>query len=293
MNIKDLAYYRKLIETRSYTKTANFFNLSQPSISAAVKRLSDEFNTQLVIHKTPRGRFIVTAAGKTLYDRSIEILNLFEVTKNEVAEANYPKLRLGVSPVVGKVYLAELLKQLNKENLDRNIEITEAGSNDLSFKLEDGKIDIGLINSLSPINNNQFKSKLLRKNSVKLIVSQDNPLAKLDSIDFSELKKQKFITMSHGFIHRVIYDRYCQIAQIHPTLAYVTDNISILLELVRKNLGIALVTELAPKGEVGIKAIDIKGVPEINTYTFIQLRNDVHLTNIQQKVLTLIQKIKV
>lgn len=95
MNIKDLEYYQKLVATHSYTKTAEFFNLSQPSISAAVKRLSKEFRTTLITQKTPRGRFIVTPAGKILYDRSSEILNLFEMTKNEVAEANYPQLRGG------------------------------------------------------------------------------------------------------------------------------------------------------------------------------------------------------
>lgn len=288
MSIKDLAYYQKLIETRSYTQTAKFFKLSQPSISAAVKRLSEEFGAQLIIQKTPRGRFIVTPAGKILYDRSIEILNLLETTKNEVAEANYPKLRVGVSPIVGKIYLAKILTELN-----HNIEITEAGSNDLSYKLENGEIDIALINSLSPINNNHYQSKLLHTNSVKLIVSKQHPLARFDSIDFSNLKEQKFITMNHGFIHRVLFDRYCQVAQTHPPVAYETDNISILLELVKENLGIALVTELSPQGENGIKTINITGVPTLNTYTFIQLRNDVHLTTIQQKILNIINRIKI
>lgn len=293
MSIKDLAYYQKLIETRSYTKTAKFFKLSQPSISAAVKRLSEEFGAQLIIQKTPRGRFIVTPAGKILYDRSIEILNLLETTKNEVAEANYPKLRVGVSPIVGKIYLAKILTELSKEKLNHNIEITEAGFNDLSYKLEKGEIDIALINSLSPINNNHYQSKLLRSNSIKLIVSKQHPLTRFDSIDFSNLKDQKFITMNHGFIHRVLFDLYCQVAQIHPPVAYETDNISILLELVKENLGIALVIELSPKGENGIKTINITGVPTLNTYTFIQLRNDVHLTTIQQKILNIINRIKI
>jgi len=231
----------------------------------------------------------MTPAGKILYDRSSEILNLFEMTKNEVAEANYPQSRVGVSPIVGKVYLAKILTELDQENLNHNIEITEAGSNDLSAKLENGAIDIALLNS---INNNHYQSKLLRTNSVKLIVSQQHTLAKLDSIDFSALKKQKFIIMNHGFIHRVLFDRYCQVAQIHPPVAYETDNISILLELVKENFGIAVVTELAPKGEAEIKTIDITGVPTINTYTFIQLRNDVHLTAIQQKILGIINKIE-
>lgn len=88
------------------------------------------------------------------------------MTKNEVAEANYPQLRVGVSPIVGKVYLAKILTELDQENLNHNIEITEAGSNDLSAKLENGAIDIALLNSLSPINNNHYQSKLLRTNSV-------------------------------------------------------------------------------------------------------------------------------
>ena len=65
MNIKDLEYYQKLVATHSYTKTAEFFNLSQPSISAAVKRLSKEFRTTLITQKTPRGRFSATAAVKS------------------------------------------------------------------------------------------------------------------------------------------------------------------------------------------------------------------------------------
>ena len=69
--------------------------------------------------------------------------------------------------------------------------------------------------------------------------------------------------MNHGFIHRVLFDRYYQVAQIHPPVAYETDNISILLELVKENLGIAVVTELPPKGEAGIKTIDITGVPTL------------------------------
>ena len=40
------------------------------------------------------------------------------MTKNEVAEANYPQLRGGVSPIVGKVYLAKILTELDQENLN-------------------------------------------------------------------------------------------------------------------------------------------------------------------------------
>lgn len=48
MNNQDLMYFCKLIETGSYTKTATFFNVTQPTISAAVKRLAKHFKDPLV-----------------------------------------------------------------------------------------------------------------------------------------------------------------------------------------------------------------------------------------------------
>lgn len=162
MNIKDLEYYQKLVATHSYTKTAEFFNLSQPSISAAVKRLSKEFRT----------------LRKRREEDSLrpQQWNLESIWNDEKwgSWGNLSTVAWGVSPIVGKVYLAKILTELDQENLNHNIEITEAGSNDLSAKLKNGEIDIALLNSLSPINNNHYQSKLLRTNSVKLIVSQQH-----------------------------------------------------------------------------------------------------------------------
>lgn len=162
MNIKDLEYYQKLVATHSYTKTAEFFNLSQPSISAAVKRLSKEF-------RTLRKR----REEDSLRPQQWNLESIW----NDEKWGSWGKLSTvawGVSPIVGKVYLAKILTELDQENLNHNIEITEAGSNDLSAKLKNGEINIALLNSLSPINNNHYQSKLLRTNSVKLIVSQQH-----------------------------------------------------------------------------------------------------------------------
>lgn len=124
MNIKDLEYYQKLVATHSYTKTAEFFNLSQPSISAAVKRLSKEF-------RTLRKR----REEDSLRPQQWNLESIW----NDEKWGSWGKLSTvawGVSPIVGKVYLAKILTELDQENLNHNIEITEAGSNDLSAKLK-------------------------------------------------------------------------------------------------------------------------------------------------------------
>lgn len=43
MNNQDLMYFCKLIDTGSYTKTAAFFDVTQPTISAAIKPFIQTF----------------------------------------------------------------------------------------------------------------------------------------------------------------------------------------------------------------------------------------------------------
>lgn len=291
MNSKDLFYFNKLVETKSYTQTAAFFGISQPSISAAVKRLSNEFKTDLFFQRFPRDRLIITPAGRILYNRSNEILKLLEVTHNEVFRANDIKLHIGISPVVGKTFLPSVLQALAKSNLRQSLETTEAGSKKLLEELEAGQIDAGLINLLSPLNNSKFTSQVLRVNSVKLIVFDENHLAKYDKIEFNQLSTENFITMNPQFIHRTIFNIYCTNAHIKPPISYLTDNISILLELVRNNMGIALVTDKAAEGINNIKTIKLINSAEIKTYTLLVLRSDFRLTQKQKEIVNAIKQI--
>ena len=70
---------------------------------------------------------------------------------------------MGVSPIVGKVYLANILTELDQENLNHNIEITEAGSNDLSAKLENGYLTISAAKGLDEDKEDKKTGKYIRR----------------------------------------------------------------------------------------------------------------------------------
>ena len=80
------------------------------------------------------------------------------------------------NPLYGK-HAQNIMKTDIKEleaAYEMDIDLPGFKKEDVSAKLENGAIDIALLNSLSPINNNHYQSKLLRTNSVKLIVSQQH-----------------------------------------------------------------------------------------------------------------------
>lgn len=45
MKIKDLEYYQQLIKDQNFSKVAQYFGVSQPTITMAIQRLEQDFNT--------------------------------------------------------------------------------------------------------------------------------------------------------------------------------------------------------------------------------------------------------
>lgn len=289
MNTKDLIYFQKLVETRSYTRTAAFFKLSQPTVSAMMKRLDEEYGVALIVQSSPRGRFTVTSAGKVLYERSKKICELLTMTKDEVKRADSANILLGVSPVVAQIWLPGFIKVLDQHKLLPNLQTKESGSEQLIHELDIGQVDVGLINTLMPLSNEKFNSMVLRTNTFRIVVSQNHPLAKKKNIDFSQLSNQNFVTMHRQFIHRAIFDIYCKHNKIKPRIVYETDNISILLALVRRNVGIALVTDQVAEHIPRIRALTLTGSLDLKTYTSLVVRHDFRMTRTQKSIVDLIK----
>ncbi|PDT43132.1 LysR family transcriptional regulator, partial [Sinorhizobium fredii] len=63
-----LRTFTVVVEQGGITRAAEFMNLSQPTISSALKRLEDTTEKRL-LHRRP-GHFALTPAGETLYRES-------------------------------------------------------------------------------------------------------------------------------------------------------------------------------------------------------------------------------
>ena len=69
MNTRDLEYFHKLAELTSFTMVAEFFGVSQPTITYAVKRLEEAYHCDLVIKDRSHRSVTLTAEGEILDNR--------------------------------------------------------------------------------------------------------------------------------------------------------------------------------------------------------------------------------
>lgn len=284
MKTADLDYFQKLVELKSYKKTAEYFKRSQPTITAAIKRLNEEFGAKLIEQDSPRSPIKITAAGKVLYTRVNDFNLLMHITREEVNRAGSRKVSLGISPIVSSSWIAALLTDLREKDLIGNIVTYRALSKRLIRNLEMGEIEMGVITSFSPINNARFESVPLRTDKFQLIVSEQNPLAEKEQIDFSELKNEPFVSMYDQFIQRQVLNNYALHTKIKPHYVYLTDDIHVVLNLVKCNVGVSIVSSKMAASLPGIKAVDLTGILNMKMHLALTRRRDNTISDLQKEV---------
>ena len=84
MNIKDLQYFQTLNQLKSYSETAHFFGVSQPTITYAVKRLENEYSTDLIVRKSYANSVTLTPAGEQFLVHADKIIRENDLSKKEM-----------------------------------------------------------------------------------------------------------------------------------------------------------------------------------------------------------------
>lgn len=144
MNEKDLLYFCNLVETGSYTETANKFNVTQPTISMAIKRLTKEFNDPLIIQNNRKSKLRLTASGELLYKKALLLLKEIASIDYDVRHANDKKIRLSFSGEAGSIYIPEIIEQFYQAGISSMLETRMERSADAFTGLTNGSIDVAI-----------------------------------------------------------------------------------------------------------------------------------------------------
>src|SRR5699024_7890158 len=127
MNIIDMKYYCALVKTKNFSKVAEQFSVSQPTITLAIKRLEKAFDTTFFIRDQSHRELRITEAGQQFFLHAQVILNELTVARQEIAHANDRQIRFGLPPIIGNFYFPPLTPQLMQAGLMAPLEPSEYG----------------------------------------------------------------------------------------------------------------------------------------------------------------------
>ncbi|KRL37704.1 LysR family transcriptional regulator [Liquorilactobacillus uvarum] len=257
MKIRDLTYFSKLVSLKNFTAVADYFSVSQPAITMAIKRLENEFDTVLLYRDQSHQSVLLTSSGQQLLKHAHRIIAEAALTNLDMASLKTEQIRFGLPPIIGNYFFPKAASRLVEANLLDQLLVTEAGSSELLAALESGKLDIALLGSTHSLDSAELSATLLAKHHFKIIVSPQSHLASLKKIAFRDLRNEKFIMQTEDFVHPTAFGALNKISRIDPQIIYKTGDIALLKNMIHENIGIGFLTETAITPQDGIISLDL------------------------------------
>ncbi len=198
MELLQLWYFLQLAKTQHVSKTAEMLYISQPSLSATMKKLENELNVPLFVRK---GRSIELSKYGAEYKKYVEDVFLAlengKTVLNRMRDAEDSELSLGLlSPYIWM----EVFQKFHVLHPEIKINRYSIESFDFTDNLVDGKIDmyIGGINGIEQLDQENIQYKILYEDEMVLLVNKTHPLAGLKCVDLRQCSKEHFINLDQN-----------------------------------------------------------------------------------------------
>ena len=152
INFERYKIFYFVAKSKSFTKTAEKLYVSQPAITQNIRKLEGELGGKL-FYKTNKG-IELTEEGKNLYryiENSIEILNNAEEKFRQSANMENGVIRIRTGRTIAQAVLYEPLKIFMKRYPNIKIEMTHGGHSESIKLLNNGELDIVMVNMTNEI----------------------------------------------------------------------------------------------------------------------------------------------
>lgn len=194
MRVEDLRYFEHLAEVLNYTRASKDLDISQPTLSLAIKRLEEEWGVQLFSRN--RSTVELTDIGRDISDcvtGALRSLDRARVLAEESLGTENATINLGtIYAMQGKFWSQALFEFREKSSFDPNITVTQAYSRELLRRLRTGQLDVAFASRIE--DTPDLRYNLCWSQSLVLGVNKKHPLAKKKEVSLAELKGQEILS---------------------------------------------------------------------------------------------------
>jgi LysR family transcriptional regulator, hydrogen peroxide-inducible genes activator len=250
MNLKDLKYLVALADTGHFGKAAERTFVSQPTLSAQLKKLEAYLGVKLVerqpknVQLTEVGKQIVVRARRML-DEGDEIVALARSNTDPFAG----KLKVALIPTIGPYLLPRVMQKIRKGLPHLGLMLYEYQTEALLKRLRDGEIDLGIM--ALPAIADGIESRALYEENFTVALPNNHPLAAKTSIKVQDLKGHTLLLLEDGHCLRDQALEVCSRVDVKEAEDFRATSLETLRQMVVAGLGITLLPEMAVESPFG------------------------------------------
>jgi DNA-binding transcriptional LysR family regulator len=267
MDVRFLATFLEVAQTRHFGKAAENLYLTQSAVSARIRLLEEYFNTTLFIRN--RNSIQLTSAGEKLIPYAECLSSTLSDARKALNEVDVNYLVCGATPNACELFLNDALIQMNVNFPDLSIRAEMLNTEQLSRQLHERIIDIA------------FSTEPLKSDDVEN-VPIDSAILGLYSSDGTNVEEelQKYVHIEWNV--KTSESLY----QLYPSArraTFKTGSLSIATNYIRSKGGSVLLTENLARRLNVIKNIElIESMEKLSVTTYLVYLKDIKNTSLSE-----------
>jgi LysR family transcriptional regulator, hydrogen peroxide-inducible genes activator len=250
VNLRDLKYLVALADTGHFGKAAERCFVSQPTLSAQIKKLEEYLGVKLLerqpkkVQLTDVGKQVVDRARRILHDGD-EIVTLARHNKDPLAG----KLRLGLIPTIGPYLLPKLTQRIRKALPRLSMMLYEYQTEPLLEHLRAGDVDLAIL--ALPVNCEGLDVRQLYEEPFVVAVPDGDPLSAKASLKVQDLAGHTLLLLEDGHCLREQALEVCGRIDVKEADDFRATSLETLRQMVAAGLGSTLLPQMAADSPFG------------------------------------------
>lgn len=257
MTLLQLHYFQSLARVLHYTRTAQEFHVSQPSVSYAIGELEKELGVKLFQKEKQKVELTVFGRQFLLYVE--QSLGLLEEGKRALEQTSRqaPKVvRLGYFNSISSSLIPSVVEGFYREQESREgimFQFSENTPGDIFDQIQSGDVDLGFCLHQTDL----VHSVEVMRQPLYLAVSTHHPLAGRSSVTFSDFANEPQVVLEHSTNLRAKIDEIFELRRTIPNIVFEVRECNAALQYVGLQFGVSIVPHIPAMESDKISVIPI------------------------------------
>ena len=236
MEFRQLRYFVKVAELRSFSEASKALFISQSTLSQQIKQLEEELGVELLVRDSRH--VSMSDYGEQYLPYAKQVLKDVDTSTermNDVRQLKIGTLNVGATYTFCPL-LADTVRDYMKKYPGIKLKIYCRSMENLMEMLEHGQLDVAL--SYKPLQSyDDIDSHILFNSNLCVIDGKDNPVAKKERIRLAELENLPLVLPAKGLQARNAFDSLLYGQNFKFDVRLEINDLSMLLDMVsRTNL---------------------------------------------------------
>src|SRR5580658_3980952 len=250
IKLKDLRYLVTLADTGHFGRAAERCFVSQPTLSAQLKKLEDYLGVQL-IERQPKGATLtqageqIVARARLILSASDEVITIAQTYRDPLSG----RLKVAMIPTVGPYVLPQVAPAVRRQMPRLDLLLFEYQTATMLEKIHGGDIDVGVL--ALPVAGEGLATRKLYDEDFNVALPENHRLARQASVRIADLEDESLLLLEEGHCLRDQALEVCSRISIHERQDFRATSLETLRQMVAAGAGETLMPELASRGAYG------------------------------------------